>query len=535
MPTPWNPTGCGTLSEIIAVHARNKPDSVAYISNEGSMSWREYDEWSTRLASLLLSLGLGRGERVGILLPDSHEVHIAFVACEKSGLVAVGISPRAGQLEATYLLEKADVKAVISQGQQGSIDFARLFPELGKHGGTVHHITINGHIGEPGSLLVGNLSPADNGLADFTKDIETRRMQAGELSLLNSTSGTTGMPKLVTQNQKRWMSFAENVYRSAPLSEDDIFLCAVPASLGLGLWSGHFIPAMLGATTVLLPRFSTGKMLDAIQQHKVSVLSAVSTQLVMMATYPDIKNHDLSSLKVLYTGGEAVPYEKAVAFEQLTGATVLQFYGSNEAGPISGTSIHDSMEKRLTTAGKVLSTMEVRLIDDNGSDVTARRRGRPTCKGALTSDGYFQNPEANDKLYTPDGWLKIDDLIEIDDEGYVKVIGRTGDFIIRGGKNISAAAVENAVLSYPGIELAAAVSMPDPVFGERVCVYVKLAKNASVTLEQLASHLIEKGVSRENIPERLEICGELPTVSGGKIDKKLLRGDIRSKITSEEN
>lgn len=533
MRTPWNPTGCSTLAEAIAEHAKQNPDMAAFISDDRFITWKEYDNWTTHLASQLLSLDLDRGDRVGVLLPDSWEVHIAFVACEKSGLVAVGISPRAGLQEATYLLRRANVKVLISKGTLGGISFDRLLPELDKDGQHVHHIVLAGRIDEHGALSIDGQPARPLISAKATAAIEKRRMRPEELSLLNSTSGTTGMPKLVTQNQKRWISFAEEVYKSAPLSREDIFLCAVPASVGFGLWSGHFIPTLLGATTVLLPKFSVEKLFQAIQTHRVSILSAVSTQLVMMANHPEIKKYDLSSLKIKYTGGEAVPYSKALEFEELTGATVLQFYGSNEAGPISGTSVQDSTEKRLTTAGRFLGAMEVRLIDDNGLDVTATRRGRPICKGPFTSDGYYQNPEANTVLYTSDGWMKVDDIVEIDNQGFVKIIGRSGDFIIRGGKNISAAAVESAVMSCPGVELAAAVSMPDSTFGERVCIYVKLSDNTSITLKQLANHLLDRGISKENIPERLEVRNEFPIVSGGKIDKKALRKDIREKLAAE--
>jgi acyl-CoA synthetase len=233
---------------------------------------------------------------------------------------------------------------------------------------------------------------------------------------------------------------------------------------------------------------------------------------------------------LLYTGGEAVPYERAAEFERSTGASVLQFYGSNETGALSYTSIHDTREKRLTTAGKIIEGMNVRLVDEKGADITASRRGQPACKGPVISMGYFNDENATRKLYTADGWMLTGDIAELDDEGYLKIVGRTADFIIRGGKNISGPAVEQAVATHPSVAMAAAVAMPDPVFGERVCVYATLKPNAALTLADVAAHMEQQGYSKEYFPERLIVVDALPYSSGGKVAKQELREDIKKRL-----
>jgi acyl-CoA synthetase len=265
----------------------------------------------------------------------------------------------------------------------------------------------------------------------------------------------------------------------------------------------------------------------------VSVLAAVSTQFVMMLNSPALALHDLSSLRVLFTGGEAVPASRAEEFEKRTGAQVLQFYGSNETGALSCTTTRDSREVRLTTAGRVIEAMQVRLFDEDGRDVTASGRGIPACRGALTSRGYYGDPEANRKLFTADGWMLTGDVATIDDEGILRVVGRTADFIIRGGKNVSAPVVEAAVATHPAVALAAAVAMPDEVFGERVCVYAELRPGQRLDLDELVAHLRRQGASKETLPERLVVVAELPRASGGKIAKGALREDIRRRITEE--
>ena len=175
----------------------------------------------------------------------------------------------------------------------------------------------------------------------------------------------------------------------------------------------------------------------------------------------------------MFTGGEAVPFARAAAFEDRTGAKVLQFYGSNETGALSGTTLTDSRERRFGTAGRVIDAMAVRVYDDRGVADDGAPAGRdPACKGPATCVGYLDDDDANAQLFTDDGWMLMGDVVEIDDDGYLRVIGRTSDIIIRGGKNISAPALEAEIAEHPDVDLVAAVSMPDEMFGERVCVYV---------------------------------------------------------------
>jgi acyl-CoA synthetase len=236
---------------------------------------------------------------------------------------------------------------------------------------------------------------------------------------------------------------------------------------------------------------------------------------------------DLSSLRAMFTGGEAVPFERAAEFEETTGAKVLQFYGSNETGALSYTSYATDRETRLRTAGHVIPEMQVRLLDPETHAEVAEGvdEGQPACKGPATALGYWGDADANKSLFNDDGWMLMGDIVRIDAEGVLTVVGRTSDFIIRGGKNISAPAVEAELATHPSVAMVAAVAFPDPVFGERVCAYVELRPQASVTLEELVSHLRDRSVSREWWPEHLVIVDQLPRSSGGKVAKGDLKAD----------
>ncbi len=312
------------------------------------------------------------------------------------------------------------------------------------------------------------------------------------------------------------------------LTSDDIFLPVIPMPFGFGIWTSHTTPIYLGARSVLLQRFSTSAACEAIARHEVTVLCCVSTQLTMLMADPMARKSDLSSLRVVFAGGEALPYRPAMDFEALTGATILQFYGSNETGLLSGTTLDDPRERRLRTGGRIVPEMKVRLYDGD-RDVTRTGRGQPACRGPATSLGYLGGTD-HDKLFTHDGWMRMGDICEIDSDGYLSVTGRTSDFIVRGGKNISAAQVEDAAMSHPALAVAAAVAMPDPVFGEKVCLYAELVDSRSIDLPELVNHLLGLGVSKELLPERLIVVDELPRSSGGKVAKGELRENLRARM-----
>jgi acyl-CoA synthetase len=524
-----------SLAERIDENARRDPGGAAFVEGARVLTWDAYARGSDALAGLLLGLGLARGERVGVLLPDGPGVHVAFVAAEKAGLVALGIGPRAGDAEVRHLLRVAGARALISPLRHRNLDLGALAAALRGDGLPLrHHLTVAGELGLDARVAVDG-TPAALPAPDavVAAALAARRMRPDEPSFLNSTSGTTGMPKCVVHDQARWLAFHELAVEAGDLDASDVFCSAIPAPFGFGLWTAHFTPALLGATTVLFERFDAGACAEALARHRVSVLAAVSTQFILLLDAPELARHDLCALRVLFTGGERVPYERAAEFERRTGACVLQFYGSNETGALSRTTLADPPAVRLGTAGHVIASMQVRLFDEDGRDVTPSGRGQPGCRGPLLSRGYWNDPAADAALRTRDGWMLTGDVAELDAGGVLRVAGRKGDFIIRGGRNVSAAAVEEAAATHSAVALAAAVAMPDPTFGERVCLYAVLRAGAVLTLEDLVAHMRARGASAENLPERLVVVEDLPRSTGGKIHKAALREDVARRLAAE--
>ena len=498
-----------TLSDAVRRNAQRAPDRPAYLDYGGpAFTWREFDCAATRLAEALAGVGIARGDRVAVWHGDSAAIHVLFVAIERCGAVVVGIGARAGTREASAILRSAQPRILISDPAHAAAT-AKVADELRA----------------PAMVLSG-----DGGTLRLDVDAEPKALAPGcglgpdDVFLINSTSGTTGLPKCVVHTQNRWHYFHQKAVLNGQLTSDEVFLPVIPTPFGFGLWTSHTTPIYLGATAVILDRFTTKATCEAIARHKVTVLCCVSTQLTMLMADPASRGYDLSSLRVVYTGGEALPYRPAAEFEILTGAKILQFYGSNETGLLSATTVDDSRERRLRTGGRLVPEMKVRLFDGD-RDVTVTGRGQPACRGPATSLGYLGGTD-HDKLFTRDGWMRMGDICEVDADGYLRVTGRKSDFIVRGGKNISASQVEDAVMTHPAIAIAAAVAMPDPVFGEKVCLYAELTDAATIDLPGLVEHLLALGVSKELLPERLIVLEELPRSSGGKIAKGRLREDI---------
>ena len=532
--------GTETLGDVVARHAASRPDAPAYIVVDGVpprvLTWAQYHQRSSLLAALFVRAGLSPGDRLGVVLPDGATVHAVFLAAEKAGLVVVGIGARAGPAELRHLLDRTGATALVTQEDLLGQPAGELVGSLRVDGGPgLRHIVVPDMLDPPDSPVLVDGSPVEPpGGAAAAGLLAGRALGPDELFMINSTSGTTGLPKCVLHTENRWFYFHRLAAEAGALTSDDVFFGAVPAPFGFGLWTAHFSPGVLGCPTVVAARFDVERTLRAVVAHRVSVLACVSTQFIMMLNSPLLDELDLSSLRVMFTGGEAVPFARAAAFEDRTGATVLQFYGSNETGALSGTTLADSRERRFGTAGRVIDAMQVRVYDAQGAQMTGSPLvGIPAGKGPATCVGYLDDDDANAQLFTEDGWMLMGDVVEIDQDDYLRVIGRTSDIIIRGGKNISAPALEAEIAEHPDVELVAAVSMPDETFGERVCVYVCTKNGVPLTLPELTAFLAARGVGREQFPERLIQLEVLPRSSGGKVAKGELRADIRQRLAAE--
>ncbi|PTR31160.1 acyl-CoA synthetase (AMP-forming)/AMP-acid ligase II [Rhodococcus sp. OK519] len=504
-----------SISELVRHWALTIGERIAFITPDARISWASYDATTDRIASALAAVG--EESAVAVYLPDTMVFHAALCAAYRTGRIAVGIGSRSGVKEVAHLSTRAGCRTLITARSLRGQDTAALVAELRERTGGPDHVI---YVDDLGSVEVENAAGEPVEVTDRRFDATSPRFGVDDVSMLNSTSGTTGLPKLVTQTERRWIGFSEVAVRAGKITGDDVFFGAVPAPFGFGLWTSHFLPALLGAPNVVLERFSADTMIDLLERERVTVLNCVSTQFKMLLRSERAQSADLGALRAMFTGGEAVPYSEALAFEQRTGAAVLQFYGSNETGAVSVTTVDDDTDTRLRTCGHVVDEMRVRVFDDAGDEVLGdERRGQPGVNGALMCHGYWEDDDANAELYTADGWMLLGDIVEIDAIGRLRVVGRKADIIIRGGKNISAVEVEEYVRAHPAVTMVAVVGVHDALFGEKVCAVVVTADGAELTADELSTWLTSQGVTREYIPEHVVTIDELPLAPGGKVAK----------------
>ena len=524
-----------TVADMVARNASRSPDEIAFIAPDATLTWRQYDHLSTRLAGAYVAAGWQPGELLAVLLTGGALTHVAYLAAQKAGLVTVGLGPRAGDAEITHLLRHTGARALATRRSHRG----RSGAEIAERVGAPHHVVLSltdpATTGEPLSLECDGVALRVPPLEEAAELIAGRGLGPDDLFFINSTSGTTGLPKCVRQTMNVRKYFGPLAARAARFGPNEVFASVLPAPYGFGQWSAHIVPTQYGYPTVLTEEFDAAETLRLVERHRVTVLAAVTSQFIMMLNAPQFAETDLSSLRVLFTGGERVPYHRAAEFEERTGCRVLQFYGSNELGPISVTTVDDDREHRLRTAGRPIPEMRVRLFAPDGTDVTdSGGPGQVAANGPGCTPGYFRDDAANQQLFRPDGWMLTGDIGSLDADGYLSLSGRAADIIIRGGYNVSALKVEEQVGGHPRVAQVAVVGVPDEVLGERVCAYVVTHDGNELTLDELREYLSGIGASKQDWPERLVCLPELPMGTGGKVDKVVLRADARRRFTPSE-
>lgn len=533
-------------TRIVELAASAQADSPAYLDAAGALSWRDYDASASELAGELSALGLERGSFVGVLLTDSPTTHVVYLALERAGLIIVGIGPRSGRHEIHHLLAATMATVLLTSSEIHGEDSQQLFAALAADLPTLRcHVVVYMPAGDmPARVEVAvhprTEAPELQGRSDqpdepsATHAVPAQPFGPNDVFMVNATSGTTGLPKCVQHTQNRWIRFVHHAVAAGELGTSDVIMSALPSPFGFGLWSAHFLPPLLGVPAVTMPRWDAAEALALMRQHRVTVFAGVTTQLMMLLDLLEAGEPVPEDLRIVFTGGEAVPYERALRFETLTATSVLQFYGSNESGALSCTTTADDTDHRLGTAGRVLDEMRVGLVHPTtGEPLTGPDRlGQPTCYGPLMSPGYLNDEAANAALVDPMGRQKMPDLATISPDGYLVVTGRVVDIIIRGGMNVSATEVEVALLSHPAIELAAVVGAPHQTFGEQVAAFVQTRSGAALTLEDIRSHLSARGMSKYTWPEQLYLVDSMPRNAGEKISKSALRGRLTGDTTT---
>jgi len=523
-----------TTSRLWAQNAKLYPDKEAFVSLERRLTWSQIKKMSDRVAWGLLETGFKRGELLLVLLGNCFESYLVRVACEKVGILCATALMTVRESEIEYILKNFGAAGAIIPRKFRNFDYYAVVSDIQTRLPELKHILLIGEEEVPGTISFEKMmhQPLEKkyGSDDFSKT----EITATEISVIATTSGTTGAPKGVEHAQCARIAVAHCYRDQVRLSGDDIVLNIVSGTAGLGAGFNYNGAApLVGAKSVLVDVWGVEETLQMIEKEKATVLVAVPAQLTQIVRAPILNKYDLSSLRCVSVGTAALPTSLAIEAEETMKIPVVNCYGQLDGGVISYTCTDDIPEVRRTTVGKPAKGMVIRIINEEGQEDSS---GEVVYSGPTTSGGYYKNVESTLESWQSlglEGSFKSGDLGRFDEAGNLLLIGRKKDIIIRGGQNIYPVEVEGLLLNHPKIKSVAIIAMPDPVMGEKVCAYVAPNPGEQFTFEEMVAYLKGKKIARYKIPERLEIRDELPLRGYQKVAKIELQKDLIQKLQAE--
>jgi len=522
--------------DYIDATAQEAPGRPAIIDSRGTLTYGEFALLTQRLALHLMAIGVRKEDRFGIQLPNWREFLLMRFAAARMGAIAVPLPADWRAKEVEQVLAATGAAGILTSGPFHGRDYV------------AEHTAMAPALPQMRFRLAARLAspPAGWKALDALLDdaIEARsapdalaavKPGANEVDVIVTTSGSSAAPKLVVRTPNCFLATTRQFTdHRGLLKGDDVVATLAPISRGMGYYAGIASPVVCGSTMALLDRFTPPDALRLLVETRATVAVAVPTQVIKMLQEPDFESYDLSALRLLVNGGAAIPPGVAEETERRFGCVVLSAYGSVEGATPACTAAADPPHKRYHTVGRIMPGMELRIVDDKGSALPTGEAGEVVYRGPGMSLGFWRDPAAYRQLFDRDGWFATGDLGVLDAEGYLKIVGRKKEIIIRGGINISPAEVEGLLQDCPAVRQVAVVKMPDPVLGERACAYVVPAPGAEVSVSVLARFLDARGVAKYKFPERVELRSELPTTpDGAKILRRALEEDIANLLSRE--
>ena len=538
-----------TIGAALTAAAERWPDGEALVSVHQNIRWTfaEINEKAEALAAGLFSLGLRRGDRLGIWAPNCAEWTLTQFATAKAGIILVNINPAYRLSELEYTLNKVGVKALVTPERFKTSDYVamvnELAPEIARAAGAIssarlphlkHAIQIGG---TPAKGWLGFDGIA--GLAS-TEDRRAIAGTAGELDArdpinIQFTSGTTGLPKGATLSHFNILNNGFFVGRSIGLKEGDRLCIPVPLYHCFGMVMGNLGCLTHGATMVYpAEAFEPLAVLQAVESERCTGLYGVPTMFIAELGHPDFAKFDLSSLRTGCMAGSPCPVEvmkRVISDMNMKDVTIA--YGMTETSPVSfQTGEDDPLERRVSTIGRVQPHLECKVVDLDGKTVPSGTPGELCTRGYSVMIGYWDDEEKTAEAIDADGWMHTGDLAVIDAEGYGNIVGRLKDMVIRGGENVYPREIEEYLYRLPKVEDVAVVGVPDEKYGEEICAWVKLKPGESASEDEIKAFC--KGqIAHYKVPRYVRFVGEFPMTVTGKVQKFQIRDAMIEELKLE--
>ncbi|MBI1757942.1 MAG: AMP-binding protein [Actinobacteria bacterium] len=524
-----------SLGEHLYAAADAAADAVCLVDGELRLSFRDLMARADGAAVRLRALGLRADDRVVVQLPNCWEFVVLTVACLRLGAIPVMALSAHRRQEISSMAALAEARAIVVPDTLKGFDHQAMAHEVADTTASVEQILVVGSDIRVDSVDLRSLCrPADDAV-QVRRELDRTAPDGAAVALFLLSGGTTGLPKLIARTHNDYAYMARRAAQLCGLGPDTVYLAVLPLGHGYPMAGpGVLGTLMSGGRVVITSSPAPERAFAAIERERVTMTSLVPAAAQRWLEYREADPvPDLSSLRLLQVAGSRLADHVARQINPALGCTLQQVYGMAE-GLLCLTRPDDPEEVICHTQGRpICPDDEILLVDDHGEPVPAGERGVLLTRGPYTPRGYYRAEELNARAFIGEGWYSTGDVVRQRPDGNLVVEGRDKDVINRGGEKIWAEEVENFAYQVDGVSLAAAVAMPDPELGERVCLYVVSYPGRTVGLADVQAVMERAGVARFKLPERLVLVDSLPSTAVGKIDKKGLRADISLRLSTQ--
>ena len=516
-----------TLDEFIVEGVAKYPNKVAfsaYRADRGTdpvrtLTYAELGDLVARAAGSLRALGVGAGDVVAVQLPNWWEFAVIMLACGRLGALPNPLMPIFRERELSYMLGFAEAKVFVVPKSFRGFDHAAMGETLKKELPQLKHVIV---VDGDGETSFDRMLLSGKDRVDPPKNWKDHPLDPSAPSVLMFTSGTTGSPKgaLHTSNTMVACTFA--LAGRFGLTPDDVLHISSPVGHMMGYAAGVCLSLRLNATAVLQDTWEPKRGVEIMSIEGSTFMAAATPFLTDICNAVASGSPRPEKLRSFLCGGAPIPPAVIERAKKELGLAVCSLWGMTESLSSTLTEPSRAHDKSATTDGRPLEGVEVRIVDpDSGTPLPNGTSGRLMVRGAQNFIGYYKRADL--QVADGDGWFDTGDLAYMDDDGYIRISGRTKDVLIRGGENVPVFEIESLLYQHPAIADAAIVGYPEPRLGERACAFVVLREGKSLDLADVQKHMSENRVAKQYWPEALEVVKELPRTPSGKVQKFKLR------------
>ncbi len=505
------------LAIILTENAQRFPQRTALISDDRHVSYGELDELTNRLASALTGLGLHEGQKMLIMLPNIPEFVFAYFGILKPGGVVVPINILYKAREIEFLLSDSEAVGLVA-----CTEYLAEALEAFRNVETCHHLILVDYpheapaVGDKGVHRLGDL------IRRGSPEFEVVATSPEDTAVIGYTSGTTGKPKGAELSHFNLFYQARVLPEliDEPRQENEVRLAVLPLFHSFGQSCIMNTVLAMGSTMSLMPRFDPAKAMEIVERDRVTHFAAVPTMWVTMLHHPDRAKYDMSSLRMCGSGGAPIPVETIEAWRRHYDQPIREGYGLTETSP-TATWSQGPVTPKPGSCGKPIWGCQIKIVDDEGNTLPTGKEGEVLIRGVNIMKGYYKQPEATAQILK-NGWFYSGDIGKLDDEGYLYIVGRKKDMILRGGFNIYPREIEELLYEHPAVAEAAVVGVKHEELGEEIKAVVYLKPGSHATESELQAYCKER-IAAFKYPRIVEIRDKpLPKGPSAKILKREL-------------